>query len=103
MRGAFHLRHLDVHEDDIVGGSRHLLEHLQPGGGHLRLVAESPEQPERQLLVGGVVLGQEDPQGCGRRRARLDGTREPGRRRSRREPLDDLAEAIVELRELDGL
>ena len=56
------LRDLDVHQHDVVRLAFQRGDHLQPVAGDVRAVAELREQPQRELLVDGVVLGQQDPQ-----------------------------------------
>ena len=59
---AVHLGHLHVHQDDVVRLPLDGVEHLEPVLGDVRRVADALEEPERELHVHGVVLGQEDPQ-----------------------------------------
>src|SRR3974390_1252713 len=59
---AVHLRHLDVHEDDVVGGMVEPRERLASTPNHARPVSEPFEQAERDLLVDRVILGEKDAQ-----------------------------------------
>ena len=54
------LGHLDVHEHDVILGSLEGCDGLEPVGRHVGRVAHPLEQPKRELLVHGVVLGQQD-------------------------------------------
>ena len=56
------LGHLHVHEHDVVGLPLERLQCLEAVRRHVGAVAELVEEPECDLLVHGVVLGQEDPQ-----------------------------------------
>ena len=71
---AVHLGHLDVHQHDVVGLPLERLERLEAVRRDVGAVAQLVEHPERDLLVHGVVLGQEDPQ-----RRRLGHARRPCR------------------------
>ena len=57
-----HLRHLHVHQHHVVGLALDRLDGFQAVGGDVRPVAHLREQAQRQLLVDGVVLGQQDAQ-----------------------------------------
>ncbi len=59
---AVHLRHLDVHEDDVVWSPPKCLERVEAVHGDVGSVAQLLEQPERQLPVDRVVLGEQDAQ-----------------------------------------
>ena len=72
---AVHLGHLDIGEQQIVGLPLERLERLDPVPGHVGSIAELLEQPERELLVHHVVLGQQDPQRVPRAELRIDGAR----------------------------
>ena len=62
------LGHLHVHQHHVVRPAFERLQSLETIPRHVGAIAELVEQPERHLLVHGVVLGQEDPQ---RRRREL--------------------------------
>ena len=57
---AVELRHLHVHQHHVVGLSLDGVDGLEPVGRHVGPVPHLPEEPERDLLVDHVVLGQED-------------------------------------------
>ena len=59
---AVHLRHLDVHEDDVVRPPPKCLERLDAVHRDVGPVAQRPEHPECDLLVNRVVLDEQDAQ-----------------------------------------
>ena len=54
------LGHLDVHQDDVVGLPLECVQGLQAIPRHVRSIPEPIEESECDLLVHGVVLGEED-------------------------------------------
>ena len=59
---AVELRHLHVHQDDVVRLPLERLDRLEAVRRDVGAVAEPLEQAERDLLVHRVVLGEQDPQ-----------------------------------------
>src|SRR5215510_7573560 len=59
---AIHLRHLDVHEYDVVGGMVQPRERLASIANDFGPVSEPFEQAKRDLLVDRVILGEKDAQ-----------------------------------------
>ena len=59
---AVHLGHLDVHEHQVVGHRLERPDGLGAVGHRLRAQAQSAQDAERHLLVGDIVLGQQDAQ-----------------------------------------
>ena len=57
-----HLRHLHVHQDDVVSLGRGLRDGLPPVAGNVDRVLVPPQQSDRELLVRDAVLGQQDSQ-----------------------------------------
>ena len=94
------MRHLDVHEHDVVRTALERLDRLDPVRRDVGAVAEPLEQAERHLLVHRVVFGEQDPQ----RRPRTLSVRHgldlllagPAR-------CEQLHERVVELRRLERL
>ena len=80
---AVHLGHLHVHQHDVVELARQRLEHLEAVGGDVGAVAHALEHAQRDLLVHGVVLGEQDAQRNARRQLGVDrrGRRPRGPRR----------------------
>ena len=100
---AVQLRHLHVHEDDVVVLAAQRGERLEPVTGDVCRIAELFEQKQGEPLVHLVVLDEEDPQrrsllarGGGRRLALKS-------RRSRGRSSEHAQERVVELRTLDRL
>ena len=67
---SVHARHLHVHEDQIVVAALDQGDRLAAIVGHVGAMAQLGQQPHRHLLVDGVVLGHQNPQGQGRQRHR---------------------------------
>ena len=59
---AVELGHLDVHQDDVVVGRSEGVDSLQAVARDLGRVAHVSQQPQCELLVDRVVLGEKDPQ-----------------------------------------
>ena len=59
---AVHLGHLDVHQDDVVRQLADRFDRFEPVRGDVGAVAQRLEHEHGDLLVDGVVLGQQDPQ-----------------------------------------
>jgi hypothetical protein len=59
---AVHFRHLHVHQHHVVYLPLERFQRLQAVGRQIRLVAQACQDAECQLLVGGIVLGQQDAQ-----------------------------------------
>jgi hypothetical protein len=57
---AVHFGHLDIHEYEVVAILLELFEDFFSIGGHAWIITHFIEDDEGQLLVDGVVLGQED-------------------------------------------
>ena len=57
---AVELRHLDVHENDVVGGLFEPREHLASVPSDVRGVAEPREETDGDLLIDRIVLGEQD-------------------------------------------
>jgi len=53
------LRHLHVHQDQVVGAPLCHLQRFFPGAGDVDLQSHRPQQVERHLLIDDVVLGQQ--------------------------------------------
>ena len=60
-----HLRHLDVHEDEIVGKIADRLDRFPAVGGDIDAVAQLGDQAGGDLLVDLIVLGHQDAQAAG--------------------------------------
>ena len=58
---AVEMRHLDVHEHDVVRPAFERLDRLEPVRRDVGAVAEPLQQAERHLLVHRVVFGEQDP------------------------------------------
>ncbi len=96
---AVELRHLDVHEDDVVGLPLERLDRFAPVRCDVGAVTELFQQASRHLLVHGVVLGEQDAQGRPRPLAVCHGF-DLLFHDARREQTQ---ERVVELRRLEGL
>ena len=59
---AIHLGHLHVHQDEVVRQRRHSLDGFEPVRGNVGAVAHRLQHEQRDLLVHGVVLRQQDAQ-----------------------------------------
>ena len=86
---AVELGHLDVHQDQVVASPLERGDRLEAVAGDVGRVAHLLEQPERELLVHRVVLGEQDPQRMALAERRRRGPSSPAargrdRRRSRR-------------------
>ena len=62
-RQAIQLRHLHVHQHQVIGDSAKSLDGFQAVGGHFDPHPQFLENAHRHLLVGDVVLGHENPGG----------------------------------------
>ena len=85
---AVHLRHLHVAEQQVVRLPFERLDRLDAVAGDVGAVAQLLQHPQRQGLVHGVVLGQQDPERMLRAEFRIDRARRRafrpvGRRRHR--------------------
>jgi len=60
---TIHLRHLNIHEDHIVGSPLHHLDCLQSVACYVSLKSDLPEQIYHRHLNNRIVLRQQHPQG----------------------------------------
>ena len=56
-------RHLEVHEDELIGALGDGLDGFEPVGDGVGFVAETFEEAQGDLLIDGVVLGEEHGEG----------------------------------------
>ena len=101
---AVELRHLDVHEDHVVGLPRHGVDGFEAVPRHVGAVAHLPEDPQCHLLVHDVVLRQEDAEGVAAGHVRVELSPRRAALPHVHGPLgQDRGQRVEELGRLDGL